>query len=98
VESDQSVAAAVRHVVRKYDRDKHPLHAICNNAGIGIGESIAATLNANFYSQKRVAEAFIPLLDRTSGRVCNIASAAGPVFVSRLEPRGRHLFTKAGAL
>ena len=84
VESDESVLAAVDTLISRHGSDA-PLHGLCNNAGIGFGKSIPVTLSANFYSQKRVAEAFVPLLNHEDGRVCNIASASGPNYVSTLD-------------
>ena len=59
------------------------LHAICNNAGIGFGLGFKDTLNTNFWGTKRICDAFLPRLVQ-GGRVCNIASASGPNYVSRL--------------
>ena len=53
------------------------LFAICNNAGIGFGNSIPDTLNTNLYGPKRVTEAFLPLLDPKVGRVVNVGSGGG---------------------
>lgn len=69
------------------------MSSLCNNAGVGFGRSISETLSANFYSQKRAAEAFLPLLDPTEGRICNIASASGPNYVRGLDQPMRELFT-----
>ena len=68
---------------------------MCNNAGVGFGRSIAETLETNYYGSKRVCEHFIPLLDTAVGRVCNIASASGPNFVSRLDDDAQNLFTSS---
>jgi len=91
VESDESVAAAVEEISAKFD-EATPLHGLCNNAGIGFGKSIPVTLSANFYSQKRVSEAFMPLLD-AEARICNIASASGPNYVRGLDEAQQQLFT-----
>ncbi len=80
----------------KFPDEPTPLHGLCNNAGIGFGKSIPVTLSANFYSQKRVAEAFIPLLDPERGRICNVASASGPNYVRTLDPPLQELFTSPG--
>jgi NAD(P)-dependent dehydrogenase (short-subunit alcohol dehydrogenase family) len=93
VESDESVAAAVASIAARFPNEPEPLHGLCNNAGIGFGKSIPATLSANYYSQKRVAEAFIPLLNPARGRICNIASASGPTYVRTLDTKLRELFT-----
>lgn len=95
VEDDASVVAAVEELSSKYGAEPAPLFGLVNNAGIGFGKSIPATLSANFYSQKRVAEAFIPLLDPDDGRICNIASASGPNYVNGLDAPLQQLFTSA---
>lgn len=93
VESDESVSEAVQSVVDKFPDDPTPLHGLCNNAGVGFGKSIPATLSANFYSQKRVTEAFVPFINPESGRICNIASASGPNYVRTLDEPMQQLFT-----
>ena len=75
VTSDESVAAAAAAV-------EAPLYGIVNNAGVGFGLPIADTLAVNLFGSRRVSEAFIPLLDQAAGRVVNIASASGPMFVA----------------
>ena len=63
-----------------------PLYAVCNNAGIGFGNSFEATLKTNFWGTKKVCDAFLPLLKKTPGsRIVNTASASGPNFVSRCQ-------------
>ena len=85
VTDDDSVAAAVEAVKAKYPDEPTPLFAVCNNAGIGFGRSIPETLATNFYGTVKVSEAFTPLLDPASGRICNVASASGPMFVTGLD-------------
>jgi len=91
VTDDASVAAAAAAVAAKFPDE--PLFGICNNAGVGFGRSIKETLETNFYGTKRVCDAFIPLLDKAEGRVCNIASASGPNFVRGLDGEMTTLFT-----
>ncbi len=59
------------------------LDLIVNNAGIGFGNGFAATLAVNYHGTKAVCDA---LLDKMAdgGRICNIASASGPMYVSAL--------------
>uniref|UniRef100_A0A7S2W576 Protochlorophyllide reductase n=1 Tax=Rhizochromulina marina TaxID=1034831 RepID=A0A7S2W576_9STRA len=92
VEDDASVAAAVETIVARHGADA-PLYGLCNNAGIGFGHTIPETLSANFYSQVRVASAFVPLLNPETGRICNIASASGPNYVRDLDGDLKALFT-----
>ena len=90
VTSDASIAAAA---VRLKDKFPDGLYGLCNNAGVGFGKSIPDTLATNFYGTKRCCEAFLPLLDRAEGRICNVASASGPNFVRGLDEAGKTLFT-----
>ena len=61
-----------------------PLYGLCNNAGIGFGRDVPTTLATNLYGAKRVSDSFVPLI-ADGGRVCNIASASGPMFVAGCE-------------
>ena len=91
VSDDASVKAAAAAIAAKYDDDA-PLYGLVNNAGVGFSKSIPDTLAVNTYGPKRVCDAFIPLLDPTAGRVCNIASASGPMFVRGLDAEQKQLF------
>lgn len=93
VTDDSSVTAAANAVAAKYPEEAHPLYAICNNAGIGFGKGIAETLDVNFYGTKRVSEAFLSLLDPAIGRICNVASASGPMYVRGCDEQATKLFT-----
>jgi len=93
VTDDSSVSAAAKAVAAKYPDEAHPLYGICNNAGIGFGKSIAETLSVNFYGTKRVSEAFLSLLDPATGRICNVASASGPMYVSGCNKQDTEFFT-----
>jgi len=59
-----------------------PLFGIINNAGIGFGSSLAETLNTNYFGPRRVNDALSAHIQRPGGRIVNIASASGPVFVA----------------
>ena len=65
-----------------------PLHGILNNAGIGFGKGFDATLETNFYGARRVCDAFEPLLQPDGGRIVNVASASGPIYVAGLDDDG----------
>lgn len=92
VSDDASVVAAAASVAAKYGEEQ-PLYGLVNNAGVGFGKSISDTLAVNYYGSKRVFDAFVPLLDAEAGRVCNIASASGPMFVRGLRQNDQQLFT-----
>ena len=91
VSDDASVAAAVAHVT-----EGGALHALVNNAGIGLSESAGpeSTMDTNLYGTRRVTEAFLPLLLRAEGdgaaRVVNVGSGAGPSYVKRCPPERQH--------
>ncbi|KAJ1448685.1 hypothetical protein M885DRAFT_623193 [Pelagophyceae sp. CCMP2097] len=77
---EASVAAARKQIGLEFGS----LYGLVNNAGVGFGRSVAETLATNFYGTKRVCDAMIDLIDTPGGRIVNIASASGPMFVSRL--------------
>jgi len=80
--SDESVKAAAELTKSKLSSDEK-LGAIVNNAGIGLntGESTEGILNTNLYGPKRVCDNFIPLLERNGGRIVNLGSGSGPMYV-----------------
>ena len=91
VSSDVSVERAARHVRERSGRSPAPLYGLVNNAGISRGE-LKAVLDVNTLGVRRVCEAFLPLLDESTGRIVNITSAAGPNFVSRCSPQRQRFF------
>uniref|UniRef100_A0A7S4BGH2 Uncharacterized protein n=1 Tax=Chrysotila carterae TaxID=13221 RepID=A0A7S4BGH2_CHRCT len=82
----ESVRKASERVAEMFGTDEPPLYGIVNNAGIGFGKGFEATLETNLYGAKRVCDAFLPLLSPSRGRIVNIASASGPMFVSGCSP------------
>jgi len=59
-----------------------PLGAIVNNAGIGLNTGDTGDiLNTNLYGPKRVCDHFVPFLDPTQGRIVNVGSGLGPIYV-----------------
>jgi len=69
------------------------LYAIVNNAGIGTGSGdLKAMLETNTLGMHRVCEAFLPRLDAKEGRVVNVTSASGPMFVATLSPDEQRFF------
>ncbi|MBX3229626.1 MAG: SDR family NAD(P)-dependent oxidoreductase [Labilithrix sp.] len=62
------------------------LYGVVNNAGIGSSAGdLAAVLAVNAFGVQRVCEAFLPSIDR-GGRVVNVTSASGPMFMSSCSP------------
>jgi NAD(P)-dependent dehydrogenase (short-subunit alcohol dehydrogenase family) len=84
VASEASVQAAAKKV--------ESLHAIVNNAGIGMGNTLEATLRTNVLGIRNVCEAFLPKLDPNGGRIVNVTSAAGPTFVSKCSEDKQRFF------
>jgi len=90
---DASVATAAENVAAKFGTDPAPLYGVVNNAGVGFGRSMADTLAVNTYGPKRVSEAFLPLLCPSTGRIVNIASASGPMYVAGCPPEEAKVLT-----
>jgi NAD(P)-dependent dehydrogenase (short-subunit alcohol dehydrogenase family) len=61
-----------------------PMFGIVNNAAVGHGRSLEATLATNYYGVRNVTAAFLPKLVRPGGRIVNVGSGAGPIFISTL--------------
>lgn len=82
VGDDASVAAAAASVASKLGGSK--LYGVVNNAGMtGEAGNLAEVLNVNVLGNKRVVDAFAPLLEPAGGRIVFISSAAGPTFVAK---------------
>jgi len=90
VASDDSVTAAAELV-----KDGGPLYAIVNNAGTGLahGTDEKCILKTNLYGPKRVCEAFIPLLDPKEGRIVNVGSGAGPMWLKNQSVETKKILT-----
>ena len=83
VEQDLSVNSAAEEVVTKFGRNPSPLYAIVNNAGIGDSMlGLNKVLQVNTFGPKRVCDAFLPLLNPSIGRVVNVTSASGPLYLA----------------
>lgn len=96
VESEDSVNHASKEVVSKFGSKPYPLYAIVNNAGIGNHElGLKKILQVNTYGPKRVCDKFIPLLDQTFGRVVNVTSASGPIYISNSSEKVKKLLTNS---
>mmetsp|Transcript_17246 Transcript_17246/g.22413 ORF Transcript_17246/g.22413 Transcript_17246/m.22413 type:complete len:307 (-) Transcript_17246:173-1093(-) len=78
VSSDASVESAESSM-------EGQLYGIVNNAGIGFGNTFKETVNTNYFGMRRVNKAFSKYLQRPGGRIVNIASASGPMFVNGLQ-------------
>lgn len=92
VADDESVRAAAAQVAEKYGT----IHAIVNNAGIYPGLDFDAGIQTNVFGPYRVCNAFMPLLDKTVGRIVNVASGAAPMFVEKLPVDDKGFFSDTG--
>jgi len=80
VSNDESVNNASSHVAATYKN----LYGLVNNAGLGSSSaSYKDIIDVNYRGVKRAFEAFRPLLGN-GGRVVNVTSAAGPMFVNQM--------------
>jgi len=94
VEQDISVNSAAKDVATKFGRTPSPLYAIVNNAGIwNSKQGLNKILQVNTYGPKRVCDAFLPLLDPTIGRVVNVTSASGPIYLAGSSEEVKKLLT-----
>jgi NAD(P)-dependent dehydrogenase (short-subunit alcohol dehydrogenase family) len=85
VTNPDQIAAAARFVERELAGE--PLRGIVNNAGIGTGGPLEAidldefrqALEVNSVAPLAVAQAFLPMLRRSRGRIVNMSSIGGRV-------------------
>lgn len=66
----------------KKDLGDKRLYALVNNAGIGRGDH-DEVMRTNVFGAKYMCDAFIPLLDQEHGRIVNVGSGAGPMYVKK---------------
>ena len=96
VEQDLSVNSAAKEVVTKFGRNPSPLYAILNNAGIGDSMlGLNKVLQVNTFGPKRVCDAFLPLLNPSIGRVVNVTSASGPLYLAGSSNETKKLLTNS---
>ena len=79
VSNEDSVKAAAQKVA------DGELYGIINNAGIMRRNNVQESNQTNYFGTRRVNDAFLPKLKTPGGRIVNIASAAGPIFVSNCD-------------
>ena len=94
VEQDLSVNSAAEEVVTKFGSTPSPLYAIVNNAGVGDSMmGLNKVLQVNTFGPKRVCDAFLPLLNPSIGRVVNVTSASGPLYLAGSSNETKKLLT-----
>ncbi len=97
VEQDNSVKLAANEVAENFGKTPGTLYGIINNAGIGNSvDGLEKILQVNTYGPKRVCDAFIPLLDASHGRIVNVTSASGPMYLSGINDEIKKLLTNPG--
>ena len=78
--NESSIQQAAQTARSKLSNSK--LYGIVNNAGIGLNTgSNGYILTTNLYGPKRVSEHFLDLLDPNTGRIVNLGSGSGPMYV-----------------
>lgn len=94
---DNSVAAAAAAFAQSNKGSTKPLGAIVNNAGIGLNTGHTGDiLNTNLYGTKRVCDHFVPFLDEAKGRIVNVGSGSGPIYVGSVRSDADRAFLCAG--
>jgi NAD(P)-dependent dehydrogenase (short-subunit alcohol dehydrogenase family) len=94
VSDDASVRQAATDVEKRFGRDPAPLYGLVNNAGIGDRQADMWTvLDVNTRGPRRVCETFLPLLDPERGRIVQVSSAAGPLFVAECSRERQRMLT-----
>ncbi len=92
VADEASVAAAKVQVAERLGDGR--LFGLVNNAGIGTKVADGARIvETNTLGVRRVCEAFLPLLEPQGGRIVNVTSASGPLFVAGAPPEVRRVLT-----
>lgn len=89
VGDEKSVSSASESVKQLLNGDK--LFGIVNNAGTGLAHGVDADtiIDTNFYGPKRVIDAFLSQIDEEEGRVVNVGSGSGPMYISKLIANGK---------
>lgn len=82
VQIDTSDDKSVQDAAAKLS-DQPSLYGVVNNAGIGWGHSLQDTIETNYFGVRRVCSSLTPHLQNPGGRIVNIASASGPMYVSK---------------
>ena len=79
---DTSSPDSVQAAVKEVQKITSTLYGIINNAGIMKRGDVVGSNNINYLGPRRVNDAFMGMMQRPGGRIVNIASASGPIFVS----------------
>ncbi|KAK1733888.1 short-chain dehydrogenase/reductase family protein [Skeletonema marinoi] len=87
VSSDESVQSAAEALTAKLGTEK--LYGLVNNAGTGIMHNTPPTeiLDTNTRGPRRVTDHFLPLINQDCGRIVNLGSGAGPIFLENIRSK-----------
>lgn len=104
LELDVTDAASVQRARKTIEQSGIPLHALLNNAGVGLGgplelldiEEIRNVYEVNVFGNIRVTQVFLPLLRKHSGRIINMSSIAGITGVPFMIPYSSSKFAVEG--
>lgn len=80
----ESIAEAAKTTAQKLasQNPDEKLYGIVNNAGIGLNTGMTGDIiRTNLYGPKLVCENFMDLLDPNMGRIVNLGSGSGPMYV-----------------
>mmetsp|Transcript_3688 Transcript_3688/g.4607 ORF Transcript_3688/g.4607 Transcript_3688/m.4607 type:complete len:297 (+) Transcript_3688:143-1033(+) len=94
VSSNESVTKAAESIKEKFNMEAKPIFGLVNNAGVAESfgpEGMAQTLQVNSYGPYRVVSTFLPLM-HSNGRIVNISSASGPMFVAKCDSEVQQFF------
>jgi NAD(P)-dependent dehydrogenase (short-subunit alcohol dehydrogenase family) len=93
VVDDESVAEAKARVATHLAGGK--LYGVVNNAGVGAQVAhFGRIVDTNTLGVERVCEAFLPLIE-SRGRIVNVTSASGPIFVASCSEEMQRFFQDA---
>eukprot|EP00985_Skeletonema_marinoi_P020905 scaffold12547_cov148-Skeletonema_marinoi.AAC.6 len=87
VSNEESVQSAAKALTAKLGTEK--LYGLVNNAGTGIMHNTPPTeiLDTNTRGPRRVTNNFLPLLNQDCGRIVNLGSGAGPIFLENIRSK-----------
>jgi len=91
--SEDSIATAAKTVKEKFGEET--LYALVNNAGCGLAHGVSGdtVVQTNLYGPKLVIEGFLPLLKSEEGRIVNVGSGAGPMYMDKASTEVKKLLT-----
>lgn len=94
IANSASVIAAAETVKGKLSA---PLFGLVNNAGCGLAHGVPADEinDTNLYGTKCMVDAFLPLMQSEGGRIVNVGSGAGPMWLAKQSPEVKMKLTSS---